>query len=279
MRKFIFLALLLVFIPLPAFAAEENGSVYDRVMKNRTIKCGYIVYPPETIKDPNTGALSGTVVETMEAVGKVLDIKIEWAEEVPFTNLFEGVKTGRIDALCSGLYENPQRAQAVLFSLPTNYGVTYAFSRADDNRFDSDLNLINSASVKIAMIDGEIAQSIANKKFPEAEQVALPQLTDISMVLETVASGKADVAFLQKGPAKGFLSNNPGKVKLIGQKPVQAFPAPPLAVPLDEIKLKTLMDSAIKALLLDGTIETILRKYDPDLDSYLLVALPYEAPK
>ncbi len=271
-----FIVLLAVFLvsAMSAFA-NDRQSAYDRVMKTGVLRCAYLVYPPETIKDPNTGALSGTVVETVEALGKALDVTVDWVEEVAFTNMFEGLKTGRHDALCAGLYENPARAKSALFSIPTSYGVTYAFSRQNDQRFDQDLSLIDDESVTIATIDGEVAQSIANQKFPKAQQLALPQLSDISMVLENVASGKADIAFLQKAPAKNFIDNNPGKIKVVGDEPVKAYPAPPLVVNVNEVRLKYLFDSALRSLILDGDIEKILRKYDPDLGSHLLVAKPY----
>lgn len=279
MKHLILTILALLTLSAPTLAGDKGKeSAYDRVMRTGVLMCAYIVYPPETIKDPNTGKLSGTVVDTMEKIGEQLGIKIEWTEEVGFTNMFEGILSGRHDALCSGLYENPQRAKAVLFTIPTNYGVTYAFSRADDTRFDRNLSAINDPAVKIAVIDGEIAQSIAQQSYPYAKIVALPQLSDISMVLETIATGKADVAFLQKAPAEGFIAHNPNKIKIVGTEPVRAFPAPPIALHPDEIKLKLLLDSTIRSLLLDGSIEKILRTYDPSLESYDLVAKPYDVP-
>lgn len=274
-------ALLFIFLlsTFSAFAADQKESAYDRVMRTGVLHCGYIVYPPETIKDPNTGKLSGTVIDTTEALGKQLGLKIDWTEEVPFANLFAGLKSGRIDALCAGLFESPARAREALFTIPSNYGVTYVFTRVGDTRFDNGFSSIDDPKIKIATIDGELGQSIATEQFPRASQTALPQMSDVSMVLETVATKKADVAFLQKGPAKGFLKNNPGKVRIAGKEPLRAFPAPLIAVRPDETSLKFLLDAGIRTLLLNGTVEKILRRYDPELDSYLLVAKPYEVSK
>ncbi|HZH97585.1 MAG TPA: hypothetical protein VEX38_01325, partial [Fimbriimonadaceae bacterium] len=35
--------------------APSGASVYDRVIQNGTIECGYGIYPPFAIKDVNTG--------------------------------------------------------------------------------------------------------------------------------------------------------------------------------------------------------------------------------
>ncbi|MCF8495050.1 MAG: transporter substrate-binding domain-containing protein [Alphaproteobacteria bacterium] len=259
------------------FAAPAHAeSAYERVLKTNTLRCGYIVYPPETVKDVNTGALSGIMVEKMEALGKVLNLKVEWTEEVAFANMYEGLQSGRYDALCSGLLEKPERARVVLFSIPSNFGVTHAFVRADENRFNKGFGPLNDPLVKISTIDGEIGQSIATEMFPQAQQYALAQMNDNSMVLEAVATGKADVAFLHKSSAKIYTENNPGKIKLLSEEPIRAYASPPLAFHPDEIKLKHLCDSGIRTLLLNGTIEKIIRKYDPSLESYSLVAKPYE---
>lgn len=272
--------LLLMLFVVPAMAAEKaKESVYDRVQRTNTLRCGYIVYPPDIIKDVNTGKLTGALVDTVEAVGRELGIKIDWAEEVSFTSMFEGVLSDRYDALCAGLFENAARSRTVLFTVPSNYSGTYAFARADDKRFDGNVKAIDSDAVTIALIDGEIAQSIAERQFPQAKRLALPQSSDVTMVMESVATKKADIAILPKNTADGYMKNNPGKIKQVDREPVRAYPSPPMVFAPDEIKLKLMFDTAIRAVQLDGSMEKILRKYDPNLDTYRLVAKPYEGLK
>ncbi|MFA6279732.1 MAG: transporter substrate-binding domain-containing protein [Bdellovibrionales bacterium] len=260
---------------LPTAQTAAKESAYDRVMRTQAIRCGYIVYPPETIKDPNTGKLSGTIVDTMEEVGRQLGLKIEWTAEVGFQDMFEGLKNGKYDALCAGLYENPDRAKAALFSVPFNYGATYALVRAEDKRFDASLDAINDPDVKVAQIDGEMGQFIVRESFPKAGQYLLPTLSDISMELEALATRKADVVFMQVGPARGYMQNNPDKIKVLRKVPARAFPAPLMAFAREEHDLKFIVDATLRALHENGFVERTLRKYDPNLDSYKLVAKPY----
>ncbi len=49
---------------------SRGQSTYDRVIQSGKIRCGYIVYPPGCIKDPNTGKLSGIGIDTIELVAK-----------------------------------------------------------------------------------------------------------------------------------------------------------------------------------------------------------------
>ena len=264
---------LFVFLKNSAVLAE---STYSQIEETGILRCAYIVYPPETIKDPNTGALSGTVVDLVNEAGKQLGWKVEWVAEVGFGDMFEGFKNGKYDALCSGLWENPARAKSALFTIPINYGVYYPFVRIDDVRFDNGLQIANSPSVKIAVIDGEYGDFVAKESFPNAEALRLPHLSDISQLLLSVSTGKADIAFLQKGPAKGFLKNNPSQLKSLDKYPVRVMPAPAIAVAPDEQRLKNTLDATFRYLLNNGYVEQVLRKYDPELSSYNLISKPYD---
>lgn len=271
---------LLMAAAFPALAQEQNKeSVYARVMRTNTLRCGYILYPAEVMQDPNTGALSGLVVETVSEIGKQLGWKIDWAVPVGHADMFEGFKTGKYDALCSGLWKNPNWAKQALFTRPIDYGIFYAYVRADDTRFDQGLTAINDPSIKIAVVDGEYGQFVARDTYPNAQTMQLPQLTDMSMILESVATSKADVAFLAKAHAAAYIKNNPGKLKVIDRWPVRVMPAPVVVLPSGEHDLHEIVDAAVEYLLNNGTIEQILRKYDPELGSYNLIAKPYEIQK
>lgn len=256
----------------PVVARE---SAFERVMRTNILRCAYIVYPPETIKDPNTGKLTGTIVETTEEVARQLGLQLEWTAEVGFQDKFEGLKTGRYDALCSGLREDPPFAKAALFSAPMMYGTTYAFVRAGDTRFDGTLDVVNDPNIKIAQLDGEAAQVIATENFPKASGLFLPPMSDISQVLESVAIRKADIAFLQSAPGQGFMKSNPGRLKMLRHKPVRIWSQPLMTFAHGEQDLKYIVDATLRTLHENGFVERTLRKYDPQLDSYLLVAAPY----
>ncbi|MDD5587071.1 MAG: transporter substrate-binding domain-containing protein [Alphaproteobacteria bacterium] len=257
-----------------AVAAKE--SVYDRVMRTRTLRCAYLVYPPETIKDPNTGKLTGIIVDTMEELGRQLGWKIDWVAEVGFQDMFEGLKTGRYDALCVGLWENSARSKEALFSQPMDFGVINTVARSDDSRFDESLEPINDPNVKVAEIDGELGQVIQQETFPKASTYLLPTLSDVSMIVEAVATGKADVAFLPVLNVRKYMEQNPGKVKILKKNPSRVFPAPLLAVPHGEHDLKYVVDATLRGLQESRFVDRILQKYDPTRESYLLPAKAYE---
>ena len=255
-------------------AAKEP--VYARVMRTGILRCGYLIYPPETIKDPNTGKLSGFIVEITEEAARQLGWKVEWTAEVGFQDMFEGLKTGRYDALCVGIYEKPDRAKQAMFTIPIDYGVTYTVVRADDTRFDASLDLINDPKIKIAQIDGEISQVIAHEVFPKAEPYALSSLSDISLIAEAVADRKADIGFMTIANARTYMEHNPGKLKVLRKIPSRVYPSGLMALPNGEYGLKYLIDATTRDLLESHFVERTIRKYEPKLETYLMLAKPYE---
>lgn len=56
-------------------ASEETA--YERVMRTGTLRCGYAEWDSAVMRDPNTGAFHGSVVEVVNALAKSSDIKIE----------------------------------------------------------------------------------------------------------------------------------------------------------------------------------------------------------
>ncbi len=275
MKKILLILILCLFSPL-AWAAGNSESAYDRVMRTGVLRCAYIVYPPETIKDANTGALSGTIVDLTEKAATLLDLKVEWVTEVGFADMFDGLYSGKYDALCSGLWESPARARMALFTVPINYGIHYAFVRTEDHRFDTNLGKLNNPGMTIAVIDGEYGESVARESYANAKAYRLPQLSDVSQMLLSVGTGKADVTFLQLGSARGYLDHNPGQLRALTDHPVRVMPAPALAVARNEQQLKSLLDVSFRYLLNNGEVERVLRHYNPELDSYALIAKPYQ---
>lgn len=257
-------------------SSSQKQTAFDRVMRTGTLRCAYLVYPPETIKDPVTGKLSGIVIETTEELVRQLGWKVDWVAEVGFQDMFEGLTTDRYDALCGGLYEKPNRAKVALFSAPFNYGVTYTVARADDVRFDKSLEPINDPSIKIAQLDGEISQAIAEESFSKAGRYSLSNLSDVSQMAEAVATEKADVTFMTIANARSYMEGNPGKLKLIHKLPSRVYPAPLLALAHGEQELKYVIDATIRTLQENHFIERTVRKYDPKLETYLLAKPSYD---
>jgi len=263
-----------------AHAADKKETVYERVIRTRTIRCGYNSYEPVIMRDPNTGAMSGIFPDYLDAVAKATGLKIEWTEEVGWGDVPVALQTGKIDAMCAGMWANAKDGAQVAFTLPVFYNAVEAYARADDTRFDSDLSLINAPGITISSIDGGVTYDIAVENFPQAKSLLVSNLQSDVDLLMNVATGKADITFTNHGPASGFMKSNPGKIKRVApDKPLRVFGVT-LAVEIHEQELLTLLNTATNQLLNSGVIDKILTKYEKDYPgAFTRVAKPYEIQK
>ena len=164
----------------PAFADEPT---FERIMKDKTIHCGYFEWAPYIVKDANTGKLSGINYDIMNAIGRNLGLKIEWTAAIGVGDVITALESNKMDVLCATLWPSPGQTQNLTLTSPTFFSVLKAFVRADDKRFDGDLGKANRKDVKVSAIDADITQAMAVEKLPDATIAALPQSASGSEIL------------------------------------------------------------------------------------------------
>ncbi len=245
---------------------NAKETIYERILKTGTIRCGYALYAPLLIKDPNTGELSGVFYDIANEMAKELDLKIEWGTEVGYGEIEEGFVSNKYDMFCTGAVVTPKRAKYVLYTTPVYFQTIFAWVRANDNRFNKSLDSINSPEIKIIAKDGDVQEIIARKSFPKAKIISSPQLLDYTQLLVDVQTGKADVAFFEKSFGDNYLTNNPGTVKMImPDQPVDINPVS-MMLPMEESGLKSAVDATLTKLVLNGFVTESFRKNAPDYD-------------
>lgn len=260
----------------PASATAAKETAFERITQTSVIRAAYIPYPPAVIKDPNSGELSGIFVDALRKVGENLGLKVEFVAEEGFGSFAEGIKDGRYDIVASNIWPSAARSKHMYFSSPLYYSGLCVWVRAEDRRFDSNLGLLNQPDVRLATMDGEIAELIANAQFPKMARVAAPQLSEFSVLLENVRSSKADVAFMEPYPVQAFLKNHPGALQnLTPSRPLRVY-ANTFPMPMDD-KLKAMIDVSLSELANSGYLDTLLTQYTGGTNSFFSVAYPYRA--
>jgi ABC-type amino acid transport substrate-binding protein len=259
-RALVWTMILLVALCGPAQAGDAQ-SAYERVISSGTIRCGYWTWPPYLLKDANTGALSGPTYDYMEAIGRELDLKIEWTEEVAAGTFTAGLNANRYDVMCMSIWPDAGRMKTLTMTTPIFYSAVFAVTRKDDHRFEGDLEKINAAGVRLTGIEGDVSYTVGPSDFPKAQASAMPQMTDIGLLLQNVADGKADVTFVDAGVVADFNKTNGDVLALVKDvPPVKIFPEV-LGVKNGELHLKAMLDSAINVLDNNRFAAKILRGY------------------
>ena len=171
----------------------QKESVYDRVMRTKTIRCGYFIRPGFLMKDVNSGELSGIAHDYAEELAKSLSLKIEWAAEIGGGDIATALDGGRIDAFCSAVWPTSARARAMDFVAPIATTPLLILLRADDNRF-ARYDDLNDPKLKASYVDGTTMALVTMQRFDKVQAVSLPQLSALSEPLFELAGGKADFA-------------------------------------------------------------------------------------
>lgn len=274
LRFFVFLMLVLA-LPLSVHA-DDYQSAFDRVMATNTLRCGYIIYPPQLSKDTNTGALSGIAYDLTERMGKDIGLKIEWVEEVGPGTMLDGLQTGRYDMVCNPLWATTPRTRIAAYSVPAFFTAINAYVRADDHRFDGDLRGLDDPAMIIATLDGGTAAQIARDDYPQAKVFSLPEMSDFSSLLLNVQTGKADITFSEAAQFADFDRHHPGALRnATPDHPVRlvanAFP-----VLSSETRLLGMINTALTNLHYDGTVDKVLTHYEPAPGTWRRLAQPYQ---
>lgn len=262
MRCFIFSIFLLVVLGGGSHA--HAGSAYERVITTGTLRCGYGISPPNLVMDMNTKALSGLDYDIWQEIGKELDLKIEWAEEAGWGNFIEGLKTERYDAFCSQLWSDPSRAKYLSLTQPMLYSFLKTFVRADDHRFDGDLEKLNAATVTLPAIDGDVSVTMAKNRFPQAKILSLPQTATVSDMFLAVTSKKADAIFLDQALFLSLDKENKGALRELKKVPASFVYGSYYGVKSGETQLRDMIDVALRNMIDDGRMERLTRKYSSD---------------
>src|SRR5258708_1183452 len=129
-NKIAWLALVVALIALAAVVLQPAGNrgqaakketVFERIMRTGTIRCGYILAPAWVMKDPNTGTMSGSIVDYVNALGDALKFKVVWQEEMNLGTYMQDLQNRRYDLECSGGWPNALRGKQIEYSTPIYY--------------------------------------------------------------------------------------------------------------------------------------------------------------
>jgi polar amino acid transport system substrate-binding protein len=259
-------------IATPVIANSQP--VYDQVDKTQTLRCGYVTWPPAFVMNVNDKTKSGIFYDVTQEVGKRLNLKIEWTEELSWATVVEALKTKRVDAVCSGLWANSARARQVDFSAPVTFSKVNAYKSAKSTKQFTTLADLDKPEVTFGYIDGTTPAKLTPQKFPHAKTVSYPEMTQVSDLLQGLQTGKYDVMMVDEASVQNFLKISPGTVVKAVEEPVAVFPNVML-LPAGETKLKAIIDNTIREMTYDGTIKAILDKNQVTQD-YQLPAKPYQ---
>lgn len=254
-------------------AEAIHETAHERISRTGTIRCGYTPYSVALLKDKESH-LQGIYKDLMDEIASLLNLKVEWVEEVGWGEQIEGLNAWRYDMVCSPANMTGPRARNADFVAPFYYSPVYAWAREDDTRFasnaEANLKRANSDDIKISTIDGEQSAAQARQFFPKAKLLSLPQSAPFTSMFMDVAQNKADIIIAEPVAVREFLENN-AKIKLV---PINSDRPLILAVNImmvknTDLQFKAMISNAITILIANGVVDRIIDKWEPYPNSYI----------
>ncbi|TAH35906.1 MAG: transporter substrate-binding domain-containing protein [Alphaproteobacteria bacterium] len=256
-------------------SAEVKETVLERIERTKTLRCGYNIEPPMNMVDANTGKVYGAIPDIVEKIAEYMNWKVEWTEQVPWSDLVVGLQANRYDLACVGKWVFIPQVRGGQFSQPLYFAKVHGYGRADESRFDDTLSTLNDPKFTIASIDGEINYYISRNKFPKAKRLEMPGIANPGELQLSVINNKADVTFLAKFSADDYIKTNPGKIKQLTKQPVAFFDTA-LMFKGGEAAFGGALDAALRQMHGDGFIAATLDKWKVPADSIARVKLPVD---
>ncbi len=240
-------------------SAPVKESAYARVMRTRVLKAGWFEEPPFTLYNPNTQARTGIVPRIVERFCADYEWTVEWVTISNFAMMGADLASGKYDAICASMINMPRGG--IIDSInPFVFVPTFAYVRADEKRFTS-LAQFNDASVVISGQDGTAVTAVARQKFPKAQHY-MANSADLVDMFVSVATKKADVAFMIPSFYDEYNKHNPGVLKQMGTAALQLFSFS-FGVQPEQEGLKSLMNNSLHRMMVSGEMDEVFAEFDP----------------
>lgn len=251
----------LVFITLGCNQQQTRSvqeDTFAKIKREGVLRVGYILAAPWCIREPETGKLKGTFVETVEEIARQMDVKVEFTEST-FATFIAGLQTKKYDLSIAPTFSTIPRAKSVAFSIPLMAAGNSAIVRKDESRFKT-LDDIDQKGIVVAVTQGEQGHEYAKTNFKKAE-IRVLSGGDQNLTFSEVLSGRADVALGDVWFSAKFAAEHPEAKDLFADNPYNVTPVA-WSVRYEDTSLLLFINTALECLDSIGKLREIDKKYD-----------------
>ena len=240
----------------PAADAAAEAPAADAAAEIKTIEAGKLhiatnaAFPPyEMISD--NGGFEGIDVEIATAIAQKLGLELV-VDDMEFNSVIISVQGGKSDIAMAGLTVTDERKLNVDFteSYATGVQVIIVPEGSDIQTVD---DLANDKMIGVQ--DGTTGYIYCSDDYGEDH---ITSYTNGAMAIEALKGGKVDAVVIDNEPAKAFVAANEGLKILDTEYIVENYA---IGISKDNPALRDAVDAALKELIADGTVKSIVDKY------------------
>ena len=251
----IFMAL--IFVSLTAPVSRAQG--LPLMDSGKLIWGSAVTFPP--FESMDGGKPVGFDVDMVDAI--TTRMKVQSAPSLmDFKGLIPALLGGRIDAIVSGMYINPERSQVVDFIPYLKVGNQMLVQKGNPQHLTGTQQLCGH---RLAAPVGTVYEKAAQQLAADCQKDGKPALSILSLT-----STAAGALALKEGRCDAIIASTPTAVALIKATP-DAFDAAGepfdnntllgIGLPKDKPALRSAIDAAFKAIVADGTYSKLIKKY------------------
>ena len=252
-----------------AFFRGSNNTVaglaedrLDNIKKAGVLRVGYGGYPPYTIVGNGGAPPTGFSIDLVDAIASRTSppFKLQW-QQFSFDTMKADLQADRFDFIADPVFITVARSADFAFTIPYSYfGIAVGLVRADDDRFKS-FGDLDQPGITIVLAEGWTSSEYARANLKKPNLRSVPVTGDATSQLDEVLAGRADVALNDVPTVLQYVRAHPGRVKALW------LSSPPSSVPgafvlrLSDNSLRAFLNSSLRALQVDGTLETLDKKW------------------
>lgn len=226
-------------------------------------------FPPYEYFDGDV--MVGIDVEIAGKIAEKLGMELE-IKDVEFDGIVAGVQSGKYDMGMAGMTVTDERLESVNFTDSYAKGVQVVIVKEDSaytsyeefyTGFDADGNPTGVVDgIKIGVQSGTTGDIYASD-VPEKwgfGSANVSQYNNGADAVEALKTGKVTAVIIDNEPAKAFVAANTGLKILDGAYADEDYA---ICIAKENTELLEKINSALKELISDGTVEDIVNKYIP----------------
>ena len=216
-------------------------------------------YPPMEFRDPATGALGGFDIDLGDALARRLGVRPEW-RETPFAEMIPALKTGRVDAILSGMSDIASRHDAARFVDYLHSGPQFFVQAARAGAFRDMQALCGrrvGASRRTSFPRDIAAWSDAHCAGNPVVVVGTEGSADARTQLR---QGRIDAAVQGRETLPYLMAQEPGAYAVVGAPIATGLTG--IAVAKDDAALQAALAAALDAMIADGSYAALLARWD-----------------
>jgi polar amino acid transport system substrate-binding protein len=251
--KYLAISVVMVVLSLPAFSQK----VLSAILKRGEIRIGMTgTQPPFTMKS-KTGELIGYEVDLAKALAKNMGVKLKLVE-MPFSDLLGALKSGKVDAVMSGMTMTPERNLEVLFAGPY---ILSGKSILTKSKLIAEISAATSEKkYRIVSLKGSTSVEFVKSYMPKHELILVD---NYNAGVDMVLTDKADAMVADKPICVVSIMKHQGKDLVTSDKPLTIEPIG-MALPSDDPQFLNLVENYIASLELSGNLPLLEKSWFQD---------------